>query len=375
VSKNASKSGEQWVLAHHRPPATEGTTMNRTPDRQPGRHDHTPPLTDPRPAIPSPLSERRTTHRRRTRTSRTLARGARVPWPTTVWPCANDDRREGTGVISAWLHTAVVKIVTTYTRPGDRVLLLVPPTPLRTARWPGSSVSQWPGRYAGLHEAAWTVVRLGRSVQTQTAPNSSPPPPADPPLRSVGVFDTGGQTESGPGPTRGSASCHPRTKPRQTESARPEHPDRRISDADPTGFELIIAAVYPRATDWLRTATWAGQLRRHGLLTVITHSDHVEGRLVDPTPAILGAARYADLAYLDHIALLEIPTRRGRLAAAHPATATAAGHGDAAADPKATAPARPPALIRVHSDLLVFGHGRDAAPGATAIPTQETSDV
>lgn len=350
--------------------------MNRTPDRQPSRHDHTPPLTDLRAAVPSPPSGQRSTHRRRTRTSRTLARGARVPWPTTVWPCANDDRCEGTGVISAWLHTAIVKIVTTYTRPGDRVLLLVPPTPLRAARWPGSTVSPWPGRYAGLHEAAWTVVRLGRSVQTQTAPDSSPPAPADSPLRSVGVSGAGGRSESGSGPTTGSASRDPRTEPRQTESASAGHPDRPISDTDPTGFELIITAVYPRATDWVRTAPWADQLRRHGLLTVITHSDHVEGRLADPTPAILGAARHADLAYLDHIALLEVPVRRGRLTAAHPAAATAAGHGDAtAADPKATMPARPSTPVRVHSDLLVFGHGRGAAPGATAILTLESSDV
>jgi hypothetical protein len=61
---------------------------------------------------------------------------------TTVWPCGDD-----------WLTTAVAKTVTTYTAPGDRVLLL-----------PTGLAPDLAGRYALLGDTGWTVVRLGRSV-------------------------------------------------------------------------------------------------------------------------------------------------------------------------------------------------------------------
>jgi hypothetical protein len=54
---------------------------------------------------------------------------------TTVWACGDE-----------WLTTTVAKTVTTYTTPGDRVLL------------------HSTGATASLDDTAWTVVRLGRGV-------------------------------------------------------------------------------------------------------------------------------------------------------------------------------------------------------------------
>src|ERR1043165_3491464 len=89
---------------------------------------------------------------------------------TTVWPCTHAAPPTGTGALTGWVLNAVGKIVTTYTTPSDRVLLLTP-QPAAPRR---------PGPYAGLHEAAWPVVRLGRGVRTQLAapyvPSERTPP-------------------------------------------------------------------------------------------------------------------------------------------------------------------------------------------------------
>jgi hypothetical protein len=68
---------------------------------------------------------------------------------TTVWPCGED-----------WLTTAVATITTTYTQPGDRVLLHRPDDQ-PAARTPNAHMS--PG------EAIWTMLRLGRSVAADPA--------------------------------------------------------------------------------------------------------------------------------------------------------------------------------------------------------------
>jgi hypothetical protein len=62
---------------------------------------------------------------------------------TTVWPCGYE-----------WLTTAVAKTATTYTTPGDRVLL------------------HSTGTTTPLDDTAWTVVRLGRSVVTGSTQES-----------------------------------------------------------------------------------------------------------------------------------------------------------------------------------------------------------
>jgi hypothetical protein len=145
------------------------------------------------------------------------------------------------GLIASWLLTAVVKIVTTYSNPGDRVLLLATP---RTARRPGS--------YSSLPEAVWPVIRLGRGVQTALA--GSP--------------------------------------------AEDDHGDSNDQ------FDVIITAVGPDLMTRIRPTSWSRLLSPHGTFAVITHSDRTGTRLRDPGGALVLAANHDGLQYFDHIALL-----------------------------------------------------------------------
>jgi hypothetical protein len=202
----------------------------------------------------------------------TLRRGgrpARPAQPNTIWPCGQDDLCEGTGLLANWLLTAVAKTVTTYTQPGQRVLLLHPAPYLTSSV---TSVRNQPqlSPYAGLHEAGWTVVRLGRGVQTHMpiAPSAE--------QRDVGLVES----ESGP--------------------------DR---------YDLVLAAADPTTLDWFRPSGWADLLTPVGTLAVITCGARSSGRFIDPTERLVRAAHDAGLRYLDRIALLRVPLRevlRGR---------------------------------------------------------------
>jgi hypothetical protein len=103
----------------------------------------------------------------------------------------------------------------------------------------------------------------------------------------------------------------------------------------------VITTVHPHATSWVSAMPWPSILAPHGLLAVITHSDHTEGRPVDPIADLTGGIGGSGLALLDHVILLHTPIGR------------------APAPPSATGPAAaPPGLTRrAHADLLVFARG------------------
>ena len=283
---------------------------------------------------PRPRTPRRAVRRRRTR-------------PSTVWPCAQDAFAEGVGLLANWLLTAVIKTVTTYTQPGQRILLLDPAPYLASPVPPsvtGDHNQSRRGPYTGLHEAAWTVVRLGRGVRTQTAVAQ--------PDAVVEHADMPTESESGPRPhTDGPAtdrSAHDQTGPDPTDS----NPDR---------FDLIITAAGPSTVHWFRPADWAGLLTPSGTLAVITHGDYSHGRLTDPASALVRAAHHVGLRYLDRIALLRVPIRGGSLAASTPARQAPS---KAPAHPLSTPPWHAPA----HDDLLVFTRQPNLAS------VEETSD-
>lgn len=317
-----------------------------------GSQEHGP--TDPS-TVPIPLPQRRRTPR--LRALRLTLRHPRPARPSTVWPCAQDDLREGTGLLANWLLTAVIKIVTTYTQPGQRVLLLDPaPCLAPPASWspPGSRSQSRPGPYAGLHEAGWTVVRLGRGVQTQTA--VAPPDPVDELSGAAAV-----ESESGPRPNPGSPTTDQSAGP---STHRRAGSDRTATGVGPDRYDLVITAADPRALDWFRPADWADLLTPTGTLAVITHSDHSRDRLTDPADSLVRAAHRTGLRYLDRIALLRVPVRDGALAVATPAL-----------HPRPQGPTRPLAMptrhTQAHEDLLVFTRQpalTDAADG------EETSD-
>ncbi|WP_435583402.1 hypothetical protein [Amycolatopsis thermoflava] len=300
-----------------------------------GSQEHGP--TDP-PTVPIPLPQKRRTPR--LRAPRRTLRHPRPARPSTVWPCAQDDLREGNALLANWLLTAVIKIVTTYTQPGQQVLLLAPaPYLAPPASWSptGRPRQSRPGPYARLHEAGWTVVRLGRGVQTQTA--VAHPNPVDEPAGAAAV-----ESESGPRPNPNS--------PTTDQSAGPST-DRRTgrgptaTGVGPDRYDLVITAADPRTLDWFRPADWAGLLSPTGTLAVITHSDRSRDRLTDPAGSLVRAAHRAGLRYLDRIALLRVPVRDSALAVTTPA-----------AHPRPQGPTRPlttPARhTQVHDDLLVF---------------------
>ncbi|SED61863.1 hypothetical protein SAMN04489727_8606 [Amycolatopsis tolypomycina] len=295
------------------------------------------------PTVPILLPQRRRARRLRT------VRRSRTVRPSTVWTCAQDELLGGTGLLASWLLTAVVKIVTAYTQPGQRVLLLAPAPYLgpSTSSSPiGARNRSRPGPYGGLHEASWTVVRLGRRVQTQTAVAPQEP---------IGEHRGRALAKSESGPRPGSGG------PTGVGVGAPPARDRSGLDTTatvvgPERYDLIITAPGPRPGDWFRPADWADALNPTGILAVITHGDRVEGRLIDPAGSFVRAAQDAGLRYLDRIALLRAPVRNGALAAAAPPAQ----------------PAVPPARhARVHDDLLVFA--RKPVSKATAAG-EKTSD-
>ncbi|WP_216209799.1 hypothetical protein [Amycolatopsis aidingensis] len=322
--------------------------------------DRSPEHNQPDPTTPVPLP--RTPRTERLRALRLALGHPRPPRPSTVWPCAGDDLHKGTGVIANWLLTAVIKIVTTYTQPGQRVLLLAP------SPFGGSPRSHPPatvrtrlqhGPYDGLLEAGWTVVRLGRGIQTQTA---GAPPEADTDHPTDHLVNPTVESASGPRPHPDSPDPDDHARPSPT--GRPG-PDRRPTGQGPDRFALIITAAEPPTLDWLRPTDWANALTPTGALTIITHSDHSRGRLGDPAGPVVTAAHHAGLRYHDRIALLRVPVRNGALA-------------DSPVD--AGGPSRPPhgpltAPVRhtqAHDDLLVFTRHEQAPSGA--VGGEETSD-
>lgn len=188
-------------------------------------------------------------------------RPARPAPPTTIWPCGQDDLCEGTGLLASWLLTAVAKTVTTYTQPGQRVLLLHP-APYLTSSVTSVRRQSELGPYAGLHEAGWTVVRLGRSVQTHTAIA----PSAE--QRDVGPVD---------------------------------------SESTPDRYDLVLVAADPSMLDWFCPSNWVDMLDPVGTLAVITRGARSGGRFIDPAERLVRAAHDAGLRYLDRIALLRVP--------------------------------------------------------------------
>jgi hypothetical protein len=269
--------------------------------------------------------------------------------PASVWPCATASHREGTGLIADWLPTAVIQIVTTYTHPRDRVLLLVPPGHLNAVAEraaPGGGGWRGSGAFAGLDEAAWAVAQLGRVIHPETDAGTD--------LRTLRPIGEPPDVLSGsePGSQRAESD---RPQAAKTGPSRQAGPDTRTGR---DRYHLIITAIDPRAIRPAPDLEWADLLHPHGVLAVITHSDNSGDWLIDPTSTVVRAARHAGLTYLDHLALLQIPLRHG---------------------PAATTTPLPPGrhrrsarAVRAHSDLLIFSR----IPGAGArTDREETPDA
>lgn len=288
-------------------------------------------------------------HHRSTVRSTAHAR-AFAPRPAALWPFADAERLPGTARLAGWLARTIVTLVTGYTRPGDRVLLLAPPTQRSVGRTSGATNAADP--YVGLVEAVWTVSRLGRSVDTATAG-----PPHD---DCGGTPDSPGRGDhwSGSGPQLARLGLH---------APAGDHSDSDYGLAGSergagSGFDLIITAVHPADIDWLSHADWAATLASAGMLAVLTHSSRRHGRLVDPVPAIAATFRSQWRGVLEHIAVLTAhvsgTSNKARPTSPHPA---------AAGLPDRSSPAiavDPMPVQAVHHDLLLIG----PVPAATPMP-------
>ncbi|WP_216215730.1 hypothetical protein [Amycolatopsis aidingensis] len=304
---------------------------------EPGRRRHR----APHHRSPAPARTGRGQHRTPSHTP------TRTAGPATLWSFADAEPLPGTALLAGWLGRTIVTLVTTYTRPGDRVLLLTPSAPLHAPRRAcGRPHDGSP--YAGLAEAVWTVARLGRGADTATAA----PPPDDPREHSDPAERTAG--ESGPRPRLSRLGLHPATDPGPESAHRPRHAGGRTRGT----FDLIITAADPHATDWLAHTAWDTLRTPHGLTAIVTHSDMRAGRLVDPQPAIVRTLSHHGLQWSDHITVLDTPVPDPAPGGPAPAVADTA-----------------PPVRTVHHDLLLFGRPATTAPAPGAVARKETSDA
>jgi hypothetical protein len=291
---------------------------------------------------------------------RLALRHSRPNRPASVWLCAEDELREGTALIAQWLLTAIIKIVTAYTAPGQRVLLFDPaPHITPPAGWPSTVAGHRPGHgpYAGLLEAGWTVVRLGRGVHTETAA-------ALPDRFGDSVAGASPGSESGPGPHAPSPASD---RLDGGGADRQSGPDIAGTAYGPDRFELIITAAEPHTLVALQPTDWAGLLTPTGTLAVVTHGDNSGGWFVDPAGPLVRAAHHAGLHFADRIALLRVPIRDTALAVT----------GSSMHDRPASPPGPPTTSVRharAHDDLFLFTR-RPAANGNAnaAVNREETS--
>ncbi|SEP54519.1 hypothetical protein [Amycolatopsis saalfeldensis] len=300
--------------------------------------------------------------RLRTRSRTTTLGGIRTARPTTLWPFGDAEVLPGTALLAGWLGRTILTLVTTYTRPGDRVLLLTPPLPPRPpSRAPCRTHEGDP--YAGLAEAVWTVARLGRGVDTATAAPGPDYPDGD--IRSV--WRAG--AESGSRPRLSRLGLRPSAGP-NPDSVSPRDPAGTRPDG---GFDLIITALDPHATDWLACTDWGALLTPHGLAATVTHSDSHGGRLLDPYSVMVETLGSYGLRCLDHIAVLTAPAP-DRVASSAVGEQTGAATLARGRSPRAGV-AGPPPVRRVHHDVVLFGRLPATTPEDGATDGKETSDV
>lgn len=280
---------------------------------------------------------------------------ARAPHATTVWPFADVAQLPGTTLLAGWLGHMIVTLVTHYSQPGDRILLVSPPTLTPEPTSPG--LLRLPGSYVGLAEAVWPILRLGRSAVATTTP-----PARDEPRTPAVLI----------GPVRRNESP-PERQPRPTQPGSPSTHRHLELNGHPTQFDhqhaerfdLVIAAVSPHNTDWFTKTDWNTVLTQTGTLATITHSDTRNQRLRDPLTPILSTLRSQGRSWLDHIAVLTQSFPEPTASLLSPA-ASRANH--AAVDDQELVSVR-----RVHHDLLLFNSMPPTSPN-TADEAGETSD-
>jgi len=209
------------------------------------------------------------------------------PLAPTVRMCPADPPLRTLTVLGAATRT----LVTTYTDPGDRVLLIEPPVVARAVGSPRNPVRlDW----AAVVEA---VARLGRGASTrQTTPRGEP---AVPLIRAAddvrATPDAATESEAGLG-----LDDPDRTIPIAADWITALDSVRPAADR----FDLIIAAVGAVHPGTDPITAWAHDLTPTGILAIVTHSDRTYGQLAAPGRDLQRAARLAGLTLTDRLILL-----------------------------------------------------------------------
>jgi hypothetical protein len=294
------------------------------------------------------------------------------PIPSTVWICPPDPRGAArTTGLELWAREVLAAILAAFTAPLDRVGVLPWPDP--TGHLVGDSSRStrphFPVAGGIIHDRlgpAFAVDVISAEFRIPTLLDLRP----DTAPTRLGSGDACARiVDRSPDP------AEPISR-RSTDSGTDDHSPRAADR--PRRCDLIITGAEPGHVDpdtaHQVTLAAARMLRLGGTLVALTHSDHTDGRLVDPGGLLVAAAQDADLLYFQHIVAMSAPhadlqRAPNRRPDQHGATTeppspdTAVGLGW-----------RPRPHRRVHIDLYVFGQPHDHSVDDHAADEQPAAD-
>ncbi len=338
-----------------RSPRPRADSTHPTSTRPGGRRSQ-----DRRPWPTAPTTTHVSPGKPSTNTPRSRSReSASTPTPATIWTPGTDP----IALDATWPAAVVERIVTSFSAPAARVVLLTLPTQDRTRPTPTAvgidgSLDHAPETESNseLGDAVALVKRLNRTARAEHIPvdptaNGQPSQPFWAHLVS----------------NSSAASSTVSTTPMDTDKGLAQDVAPEPSDS----ADLIVTSLPPhRSGDHSADAVAlyaARRLRVGGILVMLTHCDWTSGELIDPTGAVVAAGQNADLLYLQHIVALHAPVRDGHLQSI--GTRPDDHSGEARTDDM-TARVRHRAVVRglpeshrrIHSDVLVFAQPHDHQP-------------
>ena len=308
---------------------------------------------------------------------------ASTPTPATVWTAGPTP----IDLHATWPTALLERIVTSFSKPTERVVLLDWPTPTRSPTdtrprlgvvGADGVIDHAPGTEPDpeLADAVAAVERLDRAARVERVPvNPTSSGPGSRPFW-ADLID---------GPSPAPAPIH--TTPEATAEAPGVEAVSNSADRADLA-DLVVASLPPQLPDNhsadLVALYAARRLRVGGILVVLTHCDWTSGELTDPTGTVVTAGQNADLLYLQHIVALHTPLREGRFGLADMPFDDHSGgdisgrrtgdgdDGEVRARHRAWVRGLPAPHRRIHSDVLVFAQPHDHQPSPAAPPSAPT---
>lgn len=285
--------------------------------------------------------------------ARSRSRGAAsTPTPPTVWTAGPTP----IPLDATWPTALVARIVASFSKPGEQVVLLPWPTPHTHEQITAVAVDKSSHHADGtesdteLADALHTVEGLDRAGRVQHV-QASPTTPGQA-SRSfwADLVDNSGPTFA-VDPTAATGAVESTASALIITALRANHSDDHTAD--------LVALFAARL------------LRRGGVLAVLTHCDWDSGELTDPTGAVVAAGQNADLLYLQHIIACHAPVRDGRFAITDEHCGNDSDNtAGSRAQHRAEVRGLPTPHRRIHSDVLVFTQPHDRrSPTGTSSQT------